>query len=78
MQIDRLLSTSKASAETRSNNSGRYTKGRYNNRFDCLEVFGPDQTRVVGTCFCSENLGNGQQPIDLRQFQSLLICNDVQ
>ena len=34
-------------------------------------------TRVVGTCFCAENLGGGWQPIDPRQFQSLLICNDV-
>ena len=28
-------------------------------------------TGVVGTCFCGENLGGGQQPINRRQFQSL-------
>ena len=34
-------------------------------------------TSVVGTCFWGENLGSGQKPIYLLQFQSLLICNDV-
>ena len=34
-------------------------------------------TRVVGTCFCGENLGSIQKPIYLLQFQSLLICNDI-
>ena len=34
-------------------------------------------TRVVGTCFFGENLESGQLTIDLLQFQSLLICNNV-
>ena len=53
MQLDRLLSASKTSpAETRSNNSGRYTQGIYDNRYtyqSCWNVFLRENIGVLAT-----------------------------